>query len=135
MCDSPFLISFENELPRYLGKVRPWQFKFGLNRLAFPQCRGLLALTNTACQLTKARLTQMGLQHVARKVSVFRGGVAKPNIARHAPGPEPYLRALFVGGNGFAKGPVPVVEAVDKLRKGGLDIRLTIVSHLSDPNP
>jgi glycosyltransferase involved in cell wall biosynthesis len=135
VCDSPFLVSFENELPRYFGKIRPWQIQFGLDRIASPRCRALLALSDTACQLTKARFAQMGLEHVARKVRVFRGGVVASTTPGPTRGEDPHLCALFVGGSGFAKGLAPVVEAIEELRRGGLDIRLTIVSHLADSRP
>ncbi|MBC7973938.1 MAG: hypothetical protein H7138_03060, partial [Myxococcales bacterium] len=44
----PFVVSFENELPRYLGEPAPWQLDAGYALIASARCRGVLALSEAA---------------------------------------------------------------------------------------
>jgi len=125
----PFLITVENEIPRYFD-VSPRGHRFGHDRLASQRCRGMFALSETAAEVIRERFRQRGYEELCPKVGVFRGGLqpsSGPRLRRSSDGP---LRALFVGGDAFRKGLLPALEAVEAVRKGGLDVELTVVSAL-----
>ncbi len=132
-----FLVSFEAELPRYLGPHRRWQLHTGRRLIESDRCAALLAMSNAAADMARRRFTAWN-SHAAEKVQIFRGGIlwptptdandTPPRSVEHRPGP---LRLLFVGGDAFRKGLIPLVEATDALRAGGIDIRLTVISALT----
>jgi glycosyltransferase involved in cell wall biosynthesis len=126
----PFIVSFENELPRYLGRPSGWMQELGLRLLRSRRCRRLLALSEVAARVARERFRSRGAPEVAAKVDVFRGGIAPP--AETAAPPEERargsLRLLFVGADAFRKGIVPVVRAVEGCRRGGLEVELTVIS-------
>lgn len=125
----PFVVSFENELPRYFGEVRPWQTKAGLDLLASNRCRGIWALSEMAAQHLKRNLAKLGAAEIASKVSVFRGAVlSMPAMAEREPRKEgDPLRVLFVGRDAFGKGLVPTLDAIDECRAQGAAIEATVV--------
>jgi len=129
----PFIVSFENRMPRYLHQPQPWMMKVGLKILSSARCRKLLALSEMAAVVARKRFAQWGLPEVAAKVAVFRGGLKLPGEDlppdRPVDGGGP-LRVLLVGRDGFRQGLVPAVRAVEKARKGGLQVELTVVSAL-----
>jgi glycosyltransferase involved in cell wall biosynthesis len=90
-------------------------------------------MSQAAARWLCRRLESQGLPEIAAKVRVFRGGVAATSGERSAPrrSADP-IRLLFVGADGLRKGLVPVLDAVEALRQGGLDVRLTVVSSLLD---
>lgn len=127
----PFVVSFENELPRYLGSVKSWQTNIGFGLLATTRCRQILALTEIAAQSLKRNLESLGMPEVTHKVSVFRGAVLtmptfeKPAEANRSAGSP--LRVLFVGRDPFGKGLLPALDALDDCRALGAAIQATIV--------
>lgn len=128
----PFVLSFENELPRYLGKVKKWMLQMGINRLLSPKCKRILGISSIAVELAKESFSSMGYDELASKIDLFRGGVdfctdsiKLPNVKQTDP-----LRLLFVGRAGFSKGLIPTVEAVETARNGGLNVELSIISKL-----
>jgi glycosyltransferase involved in cell wall biosynthesis len=126
----PFIVSFEKELPRYLGQPSAWMHEVGLKLLRSPRCRRLLALSEVAARVARERFQSRGAPEVAAKVGVFRGGIGLPPETSAPPekcarGP---LRLLFVGADAFRKGIVPVVRAVEGCRREGLEVELTVVS-------
>ncbi|MGB7087310.1 MAG: glycosyltransferase family 4 protein [Phormidesmis sp.] len=124
-----FVVSFELELPRYLDEYRAWQHRLGHRLLASARCRQILSISDVGARLMKEQFQQLGLPEIAQKISVFRGAVVPSLNSQsrryrdHGP-----LRCLFVGGAGFRKGIMPVVEALETLRKGEIDVELTVIS-------
>lgn len=132
----PFVVSFENELPRYLGEPPPWQLNRGYSLLASSRCRRIMALSEAAAAGLRARLLERGLGSVIDKVCVFRGTiVGTPGAAARSGGmnPEPGprvpgpLRVLFVGRDAFGKGLLPTLDAIDACRAQGAAIEATVV--------
>lgn len=127
----PFIVSFENELPRYLGKVQPWQANVGHGLLESYRCRNILALSEIAARRVRHDLTAAGLREAAGKVSVFRGAVLSAptfgeDAAAVAKAVSP-LRLLFVGRDPFGKGLLPLLDALDDCRTQGAAVQATIV--------
>lgn len=133
----PFVVSFENELPRYLGEPPSWQLDFGFARLEGPHCRRILALSEAAASGMRARLVERGLDSVATKVRVFRGTVLRPPTvtldARRSRAAGP-LRVLFVGRDAFGKGLLPTLDAIDACRAQGAAIAATVVCSFEPRN-
>jgi glycosyltransferase involved in cell wall biosynthesis len=141
-----FVISFELELPRYLGRPRAWQMRMGLRLLSSRRCRAILALSDIAARLAREQLSEAGHVDAANKVRTFRGAVmpsrhdaemsgapATPPVAtppRDDASASVPLRLLFVGADGIRKGLIPTLDALDELRRGGVDARLTLVSSI-----
>ena len=126
----PFVVSFENELPRYLGEPPAWQVDFGYARLESVRCRSILALSDAAAMGLRNRLVERGLGSVAAKVCVFRGAVLRAPAAEadesRRGGVDP-LRVLFVGRDAFGKGLLPTLDAIDACRAQGAAIETTVV--------
>lgn len=128
----PFIVSFENELPRYLGKVQPWQTRVGYALLSSERCRNILALSEIAAGKLRHDLAAAGLGAVVGKVDVFRGGMAlvstfKDNATAPVTANLAPLKLLFVGRDPFGKGLVPFLDALDECRRQGASIQATIV--------
>jgi hypothetical protein len=126
----PFVVSFENELPRYLGEPKAWQMDKGYEMLAADRCRRILALSDAAASAMRTRLKARGLESLMNKVTVFRGTVlsvpADDGPARTPATGRP-LKVLFVGRDAFGKGLLPTLDALDDCRALGADIEATIV--------
>ncbi|MCA1993208.1 MAG: glycosyltransferase family 4 protein [Coleofasciculus sp. S288] len=128
-----FIVSFEAELPRYLEQRREWQYRIGYGIMSSKRCAALLALSEVACRLAKQQMHEAGFPEIAAKISVFRGAVPLGEPSAH-PIPKPAtqsLKLLFVGADGFRKGLVPLVEAIEELRRGGVNIELTVISSVT----
>ncbi|MEL6247402.1 MAG: glycosyltransferase family 4 protein [Cyanobacteria bacterium J06648_16] len=128
-----FVTSFELEMPRYLESARLWQYRFGNRLMASDRCRGLLALSQIAGKLLKQQFCSLGMEEVARKIRVFRGAVlpsSSPEYEKTVPSSGP-IKLLFVGGQAFRKGLIPTFKAVERLRHGGIEVELTVVSTLA----
>ncbi len=125
----PFVVSFENELPRYLGEPSPWQLDAGYALIASSRCRGALALSEVAAAGLRRRLEARGLGDAAAKVSVFRGSVLAPpgdDMRRVRASGDP-LRVLFVGRDALRKGLPPTLDAIEACRTAGANIETTVV--------
>ncbi len=127
----PFVVSFENELPRYFGKVPEWQKKLGYSLLNSDRCRGILAISDVAANLARNKMSEMGCTKIAEKIQVFRGGVNVESAIYISPGPsfegKTTLKLLFVGGDAFPKGFVPAFTALEELVGNGASIHLTVI--------
>lgn len=128
----PFIVSFENELPRYLGKVQPWQANIGHGLLDSRRCRNILALSEIAARNVKCELATAGLSEAAGKVAVFRGAVlSAPTFGEDGQADQTKsaapLRVLFVGRDPFRKGLLPLLDALDDCRAQGAAVQATIV--------
>lgn len=130
----PFVVSFENELPRYLGEPAPWQLEAGYALIGSTRCRGALALSEAAAAGLRGRLAARGLQHLSAKVSVFRGSVLAPpedGGGRIGSAGEP-LRVLFVGRDALRKGLLPTLDALDACAAEGARVEATVVCDFAD---
>ena len=128
----PFVVTFENEMPRYLGDPPGWQLDAGYALMASPRCRGLLALSEAAARGLRQRLAARGMNSLMSKVGVFRGSVLSgaPSDAgetRRLRLPGDPLRVLFVGRDALRKGLPPTLDALDDCAAAGVAIEATIV--------
>ena len=132
MTGPPFVMTFEMEIPYYLGRHRPWQHAIGHRLMASDRCRGLLSFSDTAADLARARFTDLGRPEIAARIETFRGGVL-PSLSdaprSYSDGDTP-LRLLFVGADGIRKGLAPLLDAVEALQNRGANVELTVVSSL-----
>lgn len=130
-----FVVSFELELPRYLGDPKPWQMRMGRKIIASDRCKAMLALSEAAANLARRSLISCGLTKAAEKVQVFRGAV--PAVTelpeRTAPRGRP-IKLLFIGRDGLRKGLVPLLLAMDDLRAAGVEVHLTAVTVVARGN-
>lgn len=126
----PFVVSFENEMPRYLGSPPAWQCDLGYSLLASDRCRAILALSEAAAAGLRSRLEARDLAGVARKVTVFRGSVLPPatdESANESRDPNGPLRVLFVGRDPLRKGLSPTLDALEDCIRQGARVEATIV--------
>ena len=126
-----FVVSFEFELPRYLNRPRPWQVRFGRKLLQGRRCRAILALTELAAHAIRRELLGAGFPDAARKVAVFRGGIA-PRPVKEPSSRQGPLRLLFVGADGFRKGIAPTLAALEQLYRGGVELEFTVISAMTN---
>lgn len=135
-----FIVSFEFELPRYLGTPSLAQMRFGLRMLESSRCRGILSLSDFAFRHARRRFEDHGFGHLVHKMSVFRGAVSEPGPAldpatRFASRPsfrDKPLSAILIGSELFRKGAVQAIRAFENLRAAGLDVRLTLIGDFED---
>jgi glycosyltransferase involved in cell wall biosynthesis len=135
-----FIVSFEYELPRYLGSPSEAQLRFGMRLLEGPRCKGMLALSDFAYRHARRKFERHGFAHLMDKLSVFRGAVSDPQSGLAAParpGPRPAFRdaplsAILVGSELFRKGGAQVIRAFENLRAAGLNVRLTLIGDFED---
>jgi len=132
VCRKPFIVSYECELPRYLGQVQPWQGKFGKGLLKSERCRKILALSEAAKNRLILNLEESGDDEIINKVSVFRGGVSLPIPPKKNYSITGPLKLLFVGTNAFRKGIVPLLNACESLIQQGVDIHLTFIGGFNE---
>ena len=126
----PFVVSFENELPRYLGEPASWQLDAGYDLIAGARCRGALAMSEAAAAGLRQRLAARGLHDAVAKVSVFRGSVLAPpgdGSERRERVPGDPLRVLFVGRDALRKGLPPTLDAIEACVEAGARIEATVV--------
>ena len=129
-----FVMSFESEVPRYLGKPADWQMRFALDCLSSPRCKGVLALSEFARRGAIRTFEAHGHGQLKDKLGVLRGGVWDPFSRGMSPPTAPPgngqnrpLTAILIGTHLFHKGGMYAIEAFERLRAQGLDVRLTLV--------
>jgi len=132
LCRKPFVVSYECELPRYLGNVQPWQLNFGKKILRSNRCRKILALSEAAKNRLTLSLTEPGDDKIINKIDVFRGGVSLPISPKESYSTTGPLNLLFVGTDAVRKGIVPLFYACEELIRQGLDIKLTFIGGFSE---
>jgi glycosyltransferase involved in cell wall biosynthesis len=131
--EHPFVVSFENEIPRYFGNISKWQKELGFFLLKSNRCKAMLALSNNAAKIAHKNLVELGLPEIASKIQTFRGGIMlnhRENISKHTNSDFAGDRALnitFVGADLFPKGFVPAFEALTNLVSSGAPINLTVI--------
>ncbi|MEM6412622.1 MAG: glycosyltransferase family 4 protein [Pseudomonadota bacterium] len=131
----PFVVSFESELPFYLGPQRAWQHRIGHALLASERCRAILSFSDWAADLARKKFHDAGLPEISGKIAIFRGAVVPSQTPDRRIFDPPAtwsektpLRLIFVGGDGLRKGIAPLLDAVAILRAKGANIELTVVS-------
>ncbi|HEY3594974.1 MAG TPA: glycosyltransferase family 4 protein [Polyangiaceae bacterium] len=131
-----FIVSFEYELPRYLGSPTDAQLRIGMRMLEASRCKGMLALSEFAYRHTRRRFERQGFGHLVEKLSVFRGAVSDPGRPRADLGTRPPerpsfgekpLSAVVIGSELFRKGGMQAIRAFENLRAAGLNVRLTLI--------
>jgi glycosyltransferase involved in cell wall biosynthesis len=130
-----FIVSFELELPRYLGGPSDAQVMRGMRILDSARCKKILALSDFAHRYATQRFEHYGMGHLAQKMDVFRGAVPDPlpageTIADRAHRPsfaEKPLSAVVIGTQLFRKGGMYAIQAFERLRARGLDVQLTLI--------
>jgi glycosyltransferase involved in cell wall biosynthesis len=129
-----FVVTFEMELPRYLGRCSAAQMKVGWHILNSERCGAILAMSEAAKRFFETKLLQTGNQCLAKKLSVFRGGINPgPGVGPgRATNEHAALQILFVGSDARRKGLVPLLAALKELRNGGIETKLTVVSAVDD---
>ncbi|MBV1899654.1 MAG: glycosyltransferase family 4 protein [Cycloclasticus sp.] len=132
LCRKPFIVSYECELPRYLGNVKPWQLNFGKKILRSNRCRKILALSEAAKNRLTLSLTEPDDDKIINKIDVFRGGVSLPISPKETYSTTGPLNLLFVGTDAMRKGIVPLFYACEELIRQGLDIKLTFIGGFSE---
>ena len=132
ICRKPFIVSYECELPRYLGNVQPWQLDFGKKKLRSNRCRKVLALSEAAKNRLVLSCEESGDNEIINKVEVFRGGVSLPIAPKEIYSTTGPLRLLFVGTDAIRKGIIPLFYACEKLIQQGLNINLTFIGGFSE---
>jgi glycosyltransferase involved in cell wall biosynthesis len=127
-----FVVSYELEMPRYLGPYRQWQHQLGYRLMASNRCKALMCISEIGASLLRQQLNAMNMTEVAQKVSVFRGAVlpSLEPVYEQAPREQGPLKLLFIGAEAFRKGLIPTVDALEALRKQGMDLELTVISSL-----
>ena len=130
-----FIVSFELELPRYLNGPSDAQVRRGMDLLASPRCKKILALSDFARRYATRRFEHYDMGHLAAKMDVFRGGVPDPTpqgdtvpsgVDRASFGEKP-LSAVVIGTQLFRKGGMYAIQAFERLRARGLNVRLTLI--------
>ncbi len=137
MTDVPWMASFEMEFPRYFGRVDPTAYDYAYGRMADDQCRLLLPMSQAARQHFLSRVPDRYLDRIEPKVQVFTGGVHVPAGALQAHhdytrDKRPFFRLGFVGRSFYRKGGPALVRAAKTLRQRGYDVRLLVISDVSN---
>lgn len=132
LCRKPFVVSYECELPRYLGNVQPWQVGFGKKILRSNRCRKILALSEAAKNRLVLSLTEPSDDKIINKIDVFRGGVSFPVSPKETYLTTGPLKLLFVGTDAVRKGIKPLFYACDELIRQGVNINLTFIGGFSE---
>lgn len=129
ICRTPFVVSFENELPRFLGDASRAARIAGFRQLRGDRCRKILALSEAARGQFRLACAEYGFEDVLDKVEVFRGGVAAVPPLGSLPFPmDDELNVLMIAGqNCVSKGAIPAIRALGKFRDDGAKIRLFII--------
>ena len=131
----PFIITFELEIPRYFGEIKNWQRRLGFWLLRSKRCKGIYALSETAAELARVSMIELGEHKIANKISAFRGGVNLPveelpssisdqSVAFSQNKP---IKVIFIGGDAFRKGFAPAFNGLAKLVEKGVSIELTFI--------
>jgi len=130
-----FIVSFELELPRYLGGPTEVQVRRGLRILQSDRCKQILALSDFAYDFAARRFNRYGVGQLVQKMQVFRGAVPDASLTiegfdidrERTPLSKKPLSAVVIGTQLFRKGGMYAIKAFEQLRRRGLDVRLTLI--------
>lgn len=132
----PWISSIEMEFPRYFGDVPRHAVQDAYERMADSDCRLLLPLSDAARRFMLAGVPSALSATIAKKTYVFTGGVRVPPQAlqarqEHLDKRGTTFKVGFVGRTFWHKGGPAVLDAVQRLRARGLDVRLLVISELN----
>lgn len=136
-----FIVSFENELPRFLNKNREKYYNFAFEILASNRCKGIFGLSDISVRLAKQRVKKFGFNELIEKIDTFRGGIHVPDVEDDLEGRKKTtgpIQVCLVGKFLAHKGIEGTIKGLKKLRDGGVEIEFMIVGHTDDqlqPNP
>lgn len=122
-----FVLSYETELPRFLDNPSSKSLDFGYEILQSDRCKGIYSLSEAGRNFARRRMLDRGLNDLANRIKVFRGGFDIGESDPHRRPTKGPIKACFVGGHMFHKGIEATVEALQILRDGGVEIELTVV--------
>jgi glycosyltransferase involved in cell wall biosynthesis len=127
----PFLMSFESHLPRYFGGENTALFKFLRRRLAGPQCRRIVAMSQCAKRLfLQQHADAPEYEQLTSKLEVIYPNMIMPAY-RCGPKASPLpLRLVFVGAGFGRKGGAVAVRAAEIARTRRLPMHFHIISSL-----
>jgi glycosyltransferase involved in cell wall biosynthesis len=125
-----FIISFELEIPRYLGNPTDEQIEHGLAILNSPRCKAIAALSEFAAYNATRFFNKKGYPQLTEKLSVLRGMVPDPRerfdiTPKVSEGPG--VSAVVIGTQLFRKGGMYAIQAFEKLKEEGYDVQLTLI--------
>lgn len=126
-----FVISFESHLPRYYGGELTRLFAHMRRRLAAPECRRIIAMSQFARRTFEA--THAGAAEadaLSAKLEVVYPNIIlpEPSLAPRRDGP---LELVFVGAHFGRKGGAAAARAAEIARRRGLPLRFHIISSLT----
>ncbi|HEY0796667.1 MAG TPA: glycosyltransferase family 4 protein [Acidisarcina sp.] len=134
-----FVVSFELEIPRYFPRPTPRQARIAMRLLQSARCKKILALSEFAFRSGAKRMKHYGFPELVDKMQVFRGAVRDPLLLGDLPprpGGEVFsdepLTAVLIGSSLFRKGAMYSILAFEKLRKAGLNVRLTLIGDFEE---
>jgi glycosyltransferase involved in cell wall biosynthesis len=129
-----YVVSFELELPRYLGGPSTAQVKRGMRLLDSDRCKRILALSDFAQRFARQRFEEFGFGHLADKMEVFRGAIpdvygpeGRPAKRARASFADKPLSAVVIGTQLFRKGGMYAIQAFERLRAKGMNVELTLI--------
>ncbi|TWU56872.1 hypothetical protein Poly51_27900 [Rubripirellula tenax] len=139
-----FVIALDGQPAMQDAFASSWHAVLGHRLLRLTSCRRILVRSEIAKRNLRGQFELLGLSELADKLSVFRGFV--PELARDAKGQSAEtrmrrraarrgdsLQVMFVGHDAIGMGVIPMLDALETLRRGGLEIRLTLVSRMDAP--
>jgi glycosyltransferase involved in cell wall biosynthesis len=130
-----FIVSFELELPRYLGSPTPAQIERGMKILGGERCKAILALSEFAFNHAKREIVQRGYPTLLDKMSLFRGAIQDPlktlGLVKRSEARGSFrdraLSGILIGTHLFHKGGMYVIQAFENLRAEGFHVELTLI--------
>ncbi len=125
---SPWVVTFEHYLPRWNADSR-----FGLQLLARPQCKKIIAMSRFALRYQQEHLKEHGdvSEPIMRKLTVMLPPQRSlVNEYEEKPLRDSVVTLAFVGNDFFRKGGREVVRAVIRLAKEHYPVHLTIASEM-----
>ncbi len=134
---TPFIIGFESHLPRAFGLEDTRYFRYLTERLAGPQCRKIVAISDHARKIFTAVHGQSPLfPALAAKLIMRFPNVEVPDTAdAMLDGPAGPIVLTFVGNHFARKGGSVAVKMAEMALERGLPLLVHIVSSLEAGGP
>tara|TARA_A200000113_G_scaffold190016_1_gene178223 strand:- start:508 stop:1692 length:1185 start_codon:yes stop_codon:yes gene_type:complete len=130
-----FIVSFELELPRYLGNPSASEIEKGLKMLASSRCKAIAALSEFAASNARTFFKEKGYEKLNEKLCVLRGTIPDPRQKYNLipkPSDKKGIKAVVIGTQLFRKGGMYAIKAFEKLRQEGVDVELTLIGKFED---
>jgi glycosyltransferase involved in cell wall biosynthesis len=127
----PYIVTFEDHLPRLFDSPVPQLAGWLRQQLTRPRCIALLAMSEYAVRQFRAQNRDAPeLRQLEAKLEVLRPGVAlrRERPKQHA---GDALRLVFVGKDFYRKGGPALLRAHHQLRQAGVPVQTTVVSSLA----